>query len=67
MAHVTHDQAQAITIPGHDDSALKKFEDMFFDELSNQYDRIDLFVKDKADEIARRLRKWPEGLLIDGC
>jgi len=38
---------------------------MFFDELSNQHDRIDLFVKVKADEIARRLRKGPKCILID--
>lgn len=54
--HTTKDQGQAIVIPGHVDTALAKFEESFFNELSNQHDRVDLFVKSKADEIARRLR-----------
>lgn len=44
-----------MTIPGHGASALDKFERMFYDELCNQHDRVDLFVKSKADEFARRL------------
>jgi hypothetical protein len=53
--HTTKDQGQAIAIPGKKDAALAKFEDLFFNELANQHDRVDLFVKDKAGEIARRL------------
>lgn len=55
--NTTRDQGQAITIPGHDDNALQKFEDAFFTELWNQHDRVDLFVKSKADEYNRRLRE----------
>ena len=55
-ANTTKDQAQAIAIPGQEDPRLEKFETSFFNELSNQHDRVDLFVKSKADEISRRLR-----------
>lgn len=34
---------------------MAKFEQAFFNELSNQHDRVDLFVNSKADEISRRL------------
>ncbi|KAI5926899.1 hypothetical protein F4810DRAFT_416292 [Camillea tinctor] len=56
--HTTKDQATAIAIaiPGHQDHALKRFEDAFYIELCNQHNRVDLFVSSKADEIARRLR-----------
>lgn len=54
--HTTKDQAQAIAIPGQEGTALAKFEDLFFKELYSQHDRVDLFVKSKADEIGRRLR-----------
>jgi hypothetical protein len=57
--HTTKDQGQAITIPGQADTALAKFEDLFLNELHNQHDRVDLFVKSKADEIGRRLRASP--------
>ncbi|KAK0106960.1 hypothetical protein ONS95_003675 [Cadophora gregata] len=50
------DQGQAIAIPGQEDPRLEKFETAFFNELSNQHDRVDLFVKSKADEISRRLQ-----------
>ena len=53
--NTTKDQGQAIAIPGHVDTALAKFEDSFYNELSNQHDRVDLFVSSKADEIGRRL------------
>jgi hypothetical protein len=56
--HTTKDQATAITIPGRPNTALTKFEDDFYDELCRQHDRVDLFVSSKADEIARRLRRW---------
>lgn len=54
--NTTKDQAQAIAIPGQTDPVLQKFEAEFFNELANQHDRVDLFVKSKADEIGRRLR-----------
>lgn len=53
--NTTKDQGQAIAIPGHVDTALAKFENSFFNELSNQHDRVDLFVSSKADEVGRRL------------
>ncbi|KAK4191122.1 SPX domain-containing protein [Podospora australis] len=55
-AHTTRDQATAIAIPGHKDTALSKFETGFYDELCRQHDRVDLFVTSKADEISRRLQ-----------
>lgn len=54
--NTTRDQAQAIAIPGQENSKLQHFEDSFYNELSNQHDRVDLFVRSKADEIERRLR-----------
>lgn len=56
-ANTTKDQAKAIAIPGQVDSQLERFEALFFNELSNQHDRVDLFVKSKADEVHRRLRE----------
>ncbi|KAM0333258.1 hypothetical protein ACHAQA_001918 [Verticillium albo-atrum] len=44
-----------MTIPGHVDSNLHKFEERLFRELRNQHDRVDMFVNSKADEILRRL------------
>ncbi|GAW19814.1 hypothetical protein ANO14919_093050 [Xylariales sp. No.14919] len=56
-AHTTKDQATtAITIPGHQDYALERFEDAFYLELRSQHDRVGLFVVSKAEEISRRLR-----------
>ncbi|KAK4195928.1 hypothetical protein QBC40DRAFT_235488 [Triangularia verruculosa] len=55
-ANTTKDQATAIAIPGHQDTALAKFEEGFYSELCRQHDRVDLFVTSKADEIARRLQ-----------
>ncbi|KAK3995775.1 hypothetical protein QBC44DRAFT_319379 [Cladorrhinum sp. PSN332] len=55
-AHTTRDQASAITIPGHQDTALSKFEDELYKELCRQHDRVGLFVCSKADEISRRLQ-----------
>jgi len=57
-AHTTKDQATAIAIPGHPNTALTKFEDDFYAELCRQHDRVDLFVSSKADEISRRLRMF---------
>ena len=57
--HTTKDQVQAIPIPGQGDTALARFEQAFFNELSDQHDRVDLFVNSKADEISRRLGRPP--------
>ncbi|KAH8902373.1 SPX-domain-containing protein [Coniochaeta sp. PMI_546] len=54
--HTTRDQASAIAIPGHSDTALSKFEDELFLELCRQHDRVDLFVSSKANELSRRLQ-----------
>jgi heme/copper-type cytochrome/quinol oxidase subunit 4 len=54
--HTTRDQASAISIPGHQDTALRKFEDELFLELCRQHDRVDLFVTSKANELSRRLQ-----------
>ena len=53
--NTTRNNGQAVAIPGQVDTALQKFEGQFFNELSNQHDRIGLFVGSKADEIDRRL------------
>ncbi|KAL6856506.1 SPX domain-containing protein [Trichoderma novae-zelandiae] len=53
--HTTRDQATALTIPGHPDTALDRFEDALYNELCRQHDRLDMFVVSKADEISRRL------------
>lgn len=57
-ANTTKDQGQAIAIPGQVDAKLAEFEKAFLRELSNQHDRVDLFVMSKADEIGRRLREY---------
>ncbi|KAF7549945.1 hypothetical protein G7046_g8173 [Stylonectria norvegica] len=63
--HTTRDQATAMAIPGHQDTALSRFEDELYQELCRQHDRLHLFVSSKADEISRRLdylaksiRRW---------
>jgi SPX domain protein involved in polyphosphate accumulation len=61
--NTTKDQGQAIAIPGHVDAALARFEDSFFNELSNQHDRVDLFVSSKADEVGRRLESYQRDFL----
>ncbi|TVY22307.1 Uncharacterized protein LHYA1_G008723 [Lachnellula hyalina] len=53
--NTSKNQGQAVAIPGHVDSALRRFEEKFFEELVNQHDRVELFVSSKADEISRRL------------
>ena len=53
--HTTRDQVQTIPIPGQEDTALAKFEQAFFNELSDQHARVDLVLKSNADEISRRL------------
>lgn len=44
-------------MPGQPNDALRQFEDLFCQELFNQHERVDLFVKSKADEFRRRLRE----------
>ncbi len=53
----TRDQARAIDVPGKErgGTALREFESELYDELYEQYQRIDLFVRSKAGEIKRRL------------
>lgn len=53
----THCQGQAKTIPGSNNEAkpFHAFEDEFYRELREQHQRIDLFVRSKSGEIARRL------------
>lgn len=53
--HTMRDQATAIAIPGHQDTALGKFENGLYLELCRQHDRVDMFITSKADEISRRL------------
>lgn len=53
--HTTRDQATAMTIPGHKDEALTRFEQGLYMELCRQHERLQLFVCSKADEISRRL------------
>ncbi|RKF75731.1 putative spx domain-containing protein [Golovinomyces cichoracearum] len=54
--HTSKNQCRAVTIPGQADKSLEPFEKHFFTELSNQHDRVDLFVKSKVDEIDFRLQ-----------
>ncbi|ESZ92351.1 hypothetical protein SBOR_7261 [Sclerotinia borealis F-4128] len=54
--NTTKDTGKSIVIPGHVDTALVAFENDFFTELSNQHDRVELFVKSKSEEIGRRLQ-----------
>ncbi|KAK6584058.1 hypothetical protein PZA11_003788 [Diplocarpon coronariae] len=61
--NTTKDQGQAIAIPGHADRGLEKFENFFLNELSNQHDRVGLFVKSKADEVSRRLQYLQKNVL----
>lgn len=56
--NTTRQSGQAITVPGQTDTGLEKFEREFYHELCVQHDRVDLFVKSKADEIGRRLRQY---------
>lgn len=53
----TRGQGEALTIPGrgNEAKALKAFENEFFRELTDQHQRVDLFVQSKAGEISRRL------------
>ncbi|KAI4266588.1 MAG: hypothetical protein L6R38_008660 [Xanthoria sp. 2 TBL-2021] len=53
----TRGQGEALSIPGHGNEAkaLKAFEQEFYRELTDQHQRVDLFVQSKAGEISRRL------------
>ncbi|KAL8711376.1 MAG: hypothetical protein Q9220_004273 [cf. Caloplaca sp. 1 TL-2023] len=53
----TRGQGEALTIPGleNEAKALRSFEHELFRELSDQHQRVDLFVQSKAGEINRRL------------
>lgn len=55
--HTTKGQARATVIPGKQNEAIaiQKFEDELYVELYEQHQRIDLFVRSKSGEIARRL------------
>jgi len=55
--HTKKDAGQAIAIPGQTNAALAEFEELFFNELYNQHDRVDLFVKSKSFETESRLSK----------
>ncbi|KAE9377993.1 hypothetical protein N431DRAFT_435156 [Stipitochalara longipes BDJ] len=61
--NTTKDQARALAIPGQADTALQRFEDLFFDDLCNEHDRPDLFVKSKVDEINCRLQSSQKKIL----
>ncbi|SPO06656.1 uncharacterized protein DNG_09348 [Cephalotrichum gorgonifer] len=67
--HTKRDQASAITIPGHSDAPLRKFEQGFYAELCRQHDRVDLFVASKAAEISMRLDHLSDAIsrLADRC
>jgi SPX domain protein involved in polyphosphate accumulation len=58
-ANTTRGQGEAVAEPGQPaDEAFQRFEDDFAQELFNQHERVDLFVKSKADEFDRRLREY---------
>ena len=40
--------------------ASQKFENLFYGELWNQHDRVDLFVKSKADEASDHHLVWAD-------
>ncbi|KAL8659419.1 MAG: hypothetical protein Q9226_000446 [Calogaya cf. arnoldii] len=53
----TRGQGEALSIPGHGNEAkaLSAFEQEFYRELTEQHQRVDLFVQSKSGEISRRL------------
>jgi hypothetical protein len=59
--HTTNNVAHPTPIPGKESEPKTdpSFEDELHGELSNQHQRIDLFVQSKAGEIARRLCNIP--------
>lgn len=65
--NTSKDSGKSIAIPGHVDTSLLAFENEFLTELSNQHDRVELFVKSKSEEIGRRLRKSGFGIRVDRC
>jgi SPX domain protein involved in polyphosphate accumulation len=56
--HTSKTQGNSIAIPGQEDTRLQQFEERFYQELFEQHDRVDLFVRVKAEEIIRRLREY---------
>jgi hypothetical protein len=62
--HMTRDQ---VPIPGQEDTSLAKFEEVFFNEICNPYDRVDLFVSSKVDEISRQLSKSSAITIVGQC
>ena len=57
----TQRQGQARPIPGshHETKTFNTFENELYHELHDQHQRIDLFVRSKTGEIARRLGTCP--------
>lgn len=54
-SQTTTSPGQARVIPGQHASVTREFEEGFFQELTSQHDRVELFVRSKADEFERRL------------
>lgn len=57
-SQTTSSSGQPVVIPGQHASVTREFEEGFFQELTSQHDRVELFVRSKADEIERRLGPW---------
>ena len=53
----TKNQAKAVTVPGHnkESEGLQAFEDELYQELDEQHQRVELFIKSKAGELSRKL------------
>ena len=53
----TKNQAKAVTVPGHNKASegLQAFEDELYQELYEQHQRVELFIKSKAGELSRKL------------
>ncbi|CCU79435.1 hypothetical protein BGHDH14_bgh05295 [Blumeria hordei DH14] len=60
-------QTNAIIIPGQKDSSISQFEDLLYNELSCQHDRVEIFVRSKADELDRRLISLRRGSRFAKC
>lgn len=57
-ANTTQNQGDAIVIPGHQQTALEKFEDDLYNDLCIEHHRVGLFVTSKYAEISRRLQYY---------
>ncbi len=64
--HTTKGQGRAIAIPGHENTALRRFEDDFYCELCDQHDRIQGFVADLIFEGNIELGMLCDPLLLPG-